>query len=758
MININSCITKIVFRMVGFGNKIKSLVYKKKLYSTSLRTIEKRKVFGFTVFKRVVTGEKIETIYLKSLHLKKKYQTESVYRNLIHGQFNVVDLPLEPTTKPLVSIIVPNHNQASCLTQCLNSIYQQTYNNVEVILLDNASSDNSVEIMKAYAQKYPAKTHLLAKKKETTQTFQLWNEGLAMAHGEYIWIVESDSFCDTKFLEEVLKNLCLQSVMLSFGKCVSIQDGKDIDKQPIYPANSFVSWAKPFVMAAHFFVSKIYATKNVIPSTSAAVFRNIGTIPNEIMQEWEKMPSLGSWLFFLWLIRGGGVNYTPRALCHCKFPGENRIFKEQYNSEDCREMFHLSSFIASHYAIDLEAFKGIQKDLRQHYVNTLAKESESLESIYDLTQLAAQAKKRLPNIVICGAALTQGGGEIFPIYLANAMRSLGAPVTFIDFRNVPCDRNIRKKLDATIPLIELSSVIYLSDIFACLGTEIVHTHEGNIDRAVGHAIGNKQGRCKQIITLHGMYEAIDKDGLNYILRTVLQSCSAFVYIADKNLKPLQNILPQLRLYKIGNGLPELPVTPYRREDLGIEPNAFCITLASRAIYEKGWKEAIKAVKIAHTTLERPIHLILLGDGECYNELEKDKDLPPYIHLLGRKGDVRSYFAMSDIGLLPSYFKGESFPLVLIESLMSGTPVIASDIGEIRNMLTNEAGEMAGIVFSLNDGKVPVDVLAQHIRELASNEALYQKLKANIPSIVQKFDIYNTARQYLKVYEEALHSK
>ncbi|HIZ01560.1 MAG TPA: glycosyltransferase family 4 protein, partial [Candidatus Bacteroides merdipullorum] len=131
---------------------------------------------------------------------------------------------------------------------------------------------------------------------------------------------------------------------------------------------------------------------------------------------------------------------------------------------------------------------------------------------------------------------------------------------------------------------------------------------------------------------------------------------------------------------------------------------------------------------------------------------------PYIHLLGRKGDVRSYFAMSDIGLLPSYFKGESFPLVLIESLMSGTPVIASDIGEIRNMLTNEAGEMAGIVFSLNDGKVPVDVLAQHIRELASNEALYQKLKANIPSIVQKFDIYNTARQYLKVYEEALHSK
>ena len=44
--------------MAGFRAKIKSWVYKKKLYSTSLRTIEKRKVLGFTVFKRVVVPDR----------------------------------------------------------------------------------------------------------------------------------------------------------------------------------------------------------------------------------------------------------------------------------------------------------------------------------------------------------------------------------------------------------------------------------------------------------------------------------------------------------------------------------------------------------------------------------------------------------------------------------------------------------------------------------------------------------------------------
>lgn len=59
------------------------------------------------------------------------------------------------------------------------------------------------------------------------------------------------------------------------------------------------------------------------------------------------------------------------------------------------------------------------------------------------------------------------------------------------------------------------------------------------------------------------------------------------------------------------------------------------------MFAKGWLEAIEAVKIANSQSTRLIHLLLIGDGECYDYL-KEKELPSYIHLLGRKGDVRNY--------------------------------------------------------------------------------------------------------------------
>ena len=53
---------------------------------------------------------------------------------------------------PLISVIVPNFNHVKYLTQRLNSIFNQTYSNFEVILLDDCSTDNSREILSKYAR------------------------------------------------------------------------------------------------------------------------------------------------------------------------------------------------------------------------------------------------------------------------------------------------------------------------------------------------------------------------------------------------------------------------------------------------------------------------------------------------------------------------------------------------------------------------------------------------------------------------------
>ena len=112
--------------------------------------------------------------------------------------------------------------------------------------------------------------------------------------------------------------------------------------------------------------------------------------------------------------------------------------------------------------------------------------------------------------------------------------------------------------------------------------------------------------------------------------------------------------------------------------------------------------------------------------------------------------------MSDMGFLASRFRGESFPLSIIECLFSGNPFIASDIGEIRNMLTTQEG-MAGAVFELDDWKIPVIKVAQIVAEFAANPDMYQQARALTERAAQPFCMDNIIADYEKAYQQVLSS-
>lgn len=734
--------------------KLVSFIYRKKVYITGMNSVEKYKILGFTFLKKVKSDTYDRAVYLKLFRATRYYTEQELHLDFSSKRFDIVDIPLHQDKKPLVSVIVPNYNHAPYLKERLDSIYQQTYQYIEVILLDDSSSDNSVEILEQYARNYSHKTRLVINKQNSGKVFHQWNRGLELAKGELVWIAESDDYCDTNFLEEVVSAFNYQSVMLSFAHSVFVQDGKKIWTLKKYLYDLPVSFDSSFIMTAHTIVNKAFAIKNIVPNVSSAVFRNVGTIPNEVTALWEEMSLCGDWLFYLWLIKGGAVSYTNKVNNYYRIHLGSTSLKIQKTLDYYIETYKVSDFIARNYTVSTSVFRLVENNLILHSKEQNSVSVEEVKKVYDLSNLEQSIKKRSLNVLICGYGMMQGGGEIFPIYLANELKRQGLAVTFIDFRGGKYDEEIRKKLNPGVPLIELVNIRYLKKAISLLGADIIHTHEGSTDKAVAHVIQNKEQMCKHIITLHGMYEAVSKEGLDEILKRVLHSCSCFVYIADKNLVPFKEITHPLKLSKIGNGLPVIPIEPHSRAELGIGTDDFCIALASRSMFEKGWLEAIEAVKIANSKSERLIHLLLIGDGECYEYL-KGKALPSYIHLLGRKGDVRNYFATSDLVLLPSRFKGESFPLVLIESFMSGVPVVASDIGEIRNMITAEDGKMAGVLFELVDWEIPVEKLARILLHLSVDKEACQSLKATVNSVLPKFDITYAARQYINVYKDAL---
>ena len=96
--------------------------------------------------------------------------------------------------QPLVSVIVPNYNYARYMDERMQSILNQTYQNFEIIILDDCSTDNSRKVI----EKYRGNPHVVAivyNKENSGSTFKQWNKGFSIAKGELIWIAEADDTC-----------------------------------------------------------------------------------------------------------------------------------------------------------------------------------------------------------------------------------------------------------------------------------------------------------------------------------------------------------------------------------------------------------------------------------------------------------------------------------------------------------------------------------------------------------------------------------
>lgn len=131
-----------------------------------------------------------------------------------------------------VSIILPNFNHHPYLQKRLDSIFNQTHQNFEVIILDDASTDNSVSILNSY-KNHPKVTHFIINTENSGSPFKQWKKGLNLAKGDFIWIAESDDFCDLNFLETQLNHL--EKNDMSIARTIVFSKGKT-GKEIIHPA------------------------------------------------------------------------------------------------------------------------------------------------------------------------------------------------------------------------------------------------------------------------------------------------------------------------------------------------------------------------------------------------------------------------------------------------------------------------------------------------------------------------------------------
>lgn len=661
--------------------------------------------------------------------------------------------------KPVVTVIVPNYNHSQYLRKRLDSVYDQTYKNIQVVLLDDVSTDNSVEILREYKERYPEITTLIVNEKNSGSPFAQWRKGIENAIGDFIWIAESDDWCDNTFLEKVLGEFCDESVMLSFARSVFVKENKQVWTIEEYlndvSGNAFM---RSFVMSAHECVNKYFSKKNIIPNVSSCIFRKPASLTLFDNQRWNSMKVCGDWILYLYLIRGGSIAYTCETTNYYRQHDSNTSVGLHSKDRYYEEHQYVGECLALLYKLTYEDLNWLKENLRQFWKkNREDYTDERFNALFDSSVIMNNMAQRLPNVAICGYAFSTGGGEKVPIDQANALFDAGVPVTFIDCGGEPRNEMIRRKLNPCVPVVSIGwnyNLIY--GLFDKMGIEIVHTHHTSVDYAISLT---KPKGVHHVVTLHGMYETVEHKYLKQQMPHLLSNVSQWLFIADKNLPIMEKYGADTTCFKrIFNAVPKISIKKDKaevRKELSFSDDAFVVAIASRALEKKGWKDALESVEKARIITGRDICIVFIGNGPLYDEMQNIQ--VPWAYFTGYSNDVQSYFNAADLVMLPSTYEGESFPLCLLEAFQMSKPVIASEIGEIKRMMTTDEG-CAGIVVGIHDNKIEIGELTNALVKIVEDKEMYGKSVSNAKIVSERYSMQVLTDELVKIYTSIVVKK
>lgn len=258
------------------------------------------------------------------------------------------NVPVSSARRPCVSVVVPNHNHRSYLTQRIDSILGQSFQDLELILLDDCSVDGSREVMEGYRED-PRVSHVVYNDGESRGTFKQWRTGIDLAAGELVWLAESDDHADPEFLAVAVERLDADPrVGVTYCQSHSCDGegrvlGDWLDHTARFEPNL---WESDFVLPGTEAVQRYFPYLNPIPNASAVVFRRsvYDQIPDAIDTE---MTLNGDWFLWIKLLERSDLSFASAPLNHFRQHLERGSHANIDNHNNVKEFYVLLSYLDS---------------------------------------------------------------------------------------------------------------------------------------------------------------------------------------------------------------------------------------------------------------------------------------------------------------------------------------------------------------------------------------------------------------------------
>ena len=662
-----------------------------------------------------------------------------------------------------VSVIVPNYNYEEFLPVRLNSIINQTIKPREIIFLDDVSSDKSVEVARKIlmqAKKNYKIDYRIITNENNNGCFRQWLKGIKEAKYPYLWIAEADDYAQENFIEELLPAFKNQKVVLSYTQSKVIDENcKVVDYRYTSYTDNFseTKWNKKFIDDGMTQVKEYFSQKNIIPNVSSAIIRKSATEGLEnILKNYNV---IGDWIAYIYIASKGKIAYSNKALNGHRRHSNSIIARKEKSDSFIEEILKIKKYILENYQLTDNQINNTILSIEgiDNYYNRILN-NEILNTLWNKIQEIAKEKRKKENILLALPDLNVGGGQTVAIRIANALTKY-YNVFIVNARSNLETDFMKQMINDSIEVLNYNNNINKLKLYKeMLNFKAAISFIWWADKLMYCAF--KDSDLPLIISMHGCYEMLlhnpNVDSyFNENVKDMLNRANKIIYTAEKNKEVLEkyNLLSSTKISKIDNGFLLGDYPRKTRDELGIDEDDFVFGLVARAIPEKGYEEAIKAI-IELNNKNNKAHLILVGGSDYINELKEKYSKYHFIHFIDKFSLPLEWIGweeLFDVGLLPSYFKSESLPTVIVEYLYLQKPVIATDIAEIKSMLISD-GVQAGEVISLKNGKADVKELTKKMEKLMNDKTYYNDLKQNTNILAKRFDMDLCIEKYKDLIE------
>lgn len=275
----------------------------------------------------------------------------------------------------MFTVIVPNYNHGQYLKQRLDSVLAQRNCDFELIILDDASTDNSKAIIELYRNQ-PRVTGVLINEVNSGSPFRQWDLAIAKARGEWIWIAESDDYAEPEFLQQAAQCLSIhpQAMLYYCDSQVICEPGSvpaerfSIRKNDLFKTSK---WSQSYVADGWAEINQCLKFDCTINNVSAWVFNR--KLWEEAREGIMGFRYYGDWAFVLDICSRSSVCYNHRALNNYRLHAASYLNSETSLLLSRQEYFRILQWLCrqasitgkgkliGHFAYHYLAF-GLMKD------------------------------------------------------------------------------------------------------------------------------------------------------------------------------------------------------------------------------------------------------------------------------------------------------------------------------------------------------------------------------------------------------------